>query len=167
MKEISIGKRSCVYYDEQKDTFIKKFKPNFKSRLKFWFKLRRYPGENFNYISNILNSLGIKTAKIISYGPYEVETRNIHGISLQEYYKINPNIDDKYISLILILLKNNIYSGDLSLDNFIIKDHEIYVIDMEDYKYNKFFKKSKNEFFKRLKYKIPISLYKKIIEKIN
>lgn len=165
MKEISIGKRSSVYYDEKTDTFIKKFNPNFKSRLKFFFRLRRYPGENFNYISNLLNTFNINTPSIVSYDKYEIKTKNIHGVSLEDYCKFHPDIEDKYVNLILILLNNNIYSGDLSLDNFIVKDEDIYVIDMEDYKHNKFFNKSKKEFLKRLEYKISPNLYNKILKK--
>ena len=61
------------------------------------------------------------------------------------------------------LLKNNIYSGDLSFDNFFIKNNEIIVIDLEDYRKVNFFKRDRKEAIRRLHGKIN----EKIIEKIE
>lgn len=167
MKPINISKRSSVYYDETNDTFVKTFSPNLEARIKYFFKLRKYPGENFSHIGKLLNQINIKTAKIISFTNYSVITKNINGISLYDYYKTNPKIIEKYIDLIIKLFKNNIYSGDLSLDNFIVKDNEIYVIDMEDYRHLYFFNFRKKEFLKRLKKTIPENIFYKVLKRLE
>ncbi len=167
MKTIVSGKRSSVFYDSKKDIFIKKFTPKFITKLKFFFKLRKYPGKNYAYISSILNELNIKTASIVESGNYYVITKNVQGISLEEYYKSNPSIIENYISLITTIFKHNIYCGDLSLDNFLVKDDEIYVIDMEDYRYSKFVKRGTKEALRRLSGKIPSDIFEKIRKNIE
>lgn len=60
------------------------------------------------------------------------------------------------------LLKNNIYSGDLSFDNFFVKNNEIIVIDLEDYRKVKFFKRDRKEAIRRLYGKINEDIIEKI-----
>lgn len=166
MKIISKSKRSCVYYNSNNDSFFKTFSPSFRSRLKFLFHLRKYPGENFYFISKILNKLNIKTPVILNYSKYSITMSNIKGISLDIYSQENPEILKKYIDIIVKILSNNIYSGDLSLDNFIVYKNEIYVIDMEDYRYSKFVGRGKKEALRRLQGKISSNIFLKIKEQI-
>lgn len=91
---------------------------------------------------------------------------NIKGISLDIYSQQNPEILNKYIDMIVKILSNNIYSGDLSLDNFIVYKNEIYVIDMEDYRYSKFVGRGKKEALRRLQGKISSNIFLKIKEQI-
>ena len=166
MKIISEQKRSLVYFNEEEDTFIKIFKPKFLNRLKYLFRFRKYPGDNFFYISKELKKLEIKTVEILSYSHYKVITKNIHGTPLNiflEKNRDNNEIIQKYIYLVTKLLKNNIYSGDLSFDNFFIKNNEIIVIDLEDYRKVNFFKRDRKEAIRRLHGKIN----EEIIEKIE
>lgn len=166
MKIISEQKRSLVYFNEEEDTFIKIFKPKFLNRLKYLFRFRKYPGDNFFYISKELKKLEIKTVEILSYSHYKVITKNIHGVPLNIYLEKNRDnneIIQKYIYLVTKLLKNNIYSGDLSFDNFFVKNNEIIVIDLEDYRKVKFFKRDRKEAIRRLHGKIN----EEIIEKIK
>lgn len=169
MKIVSNQKRSLVYFDENNSSFIKIFKPKFINKLKYFFRLRKYPGDNFFYISKELQNLGIKTVEIIDFSHYKVITKKIAGISLDIYLQKNSNkeIIQKYIYLVTTLLKNNIYSGDLSYDNFFVKDNEIVVIDLEDYRKVKFFKRSPEEALRRLHGKIPEIVIKQIEEKLN
>lgn len=165
MKIVVEHDRSSVHYNETSDTFIKRFNPKIESKIKYFLRLRKYPGQNFFYISNLLNSLNIKTAKIVAHSNYHVETENVNGIILEDFIKTNENcqhIVDKYISLILTLLKHDIYSGDLHLRNFIVKNNEIYALDLEDYRHVKAFSRGKDEFFRRLKGKIPKHIFKEI-----
>ncbi|MGL5050378.1 MAG: RIO1 family regulatory kinase/ATPase [Fusobacteriaceae bacterium] len=170
MESIVYHKRSCVFYNRQNHTFVKTFSPKFINRFKFFLRLRRYPGNNFFYISKLLNSLNIKTPEIITYSKYKVITKNLYGESLEKYLENsveNSSIINRYVEIILILLKNNIYSGDLSLDNFFVKNGEIYALDLEDYKHNIYFKNKRVKFLERLKNKIPSNIFNLILEGIN
>lgn len=170
MKIIVSHARSSVFYNSKTDTFIKTFSPKLINRFKFFINLRLYPGNNFYYICNLLNSLNIKTPIVINYSKYHIETANLHGESLENFLERNPNdlkIINKYVHIILILLKNNIYCGDLSLDNFILKNNEIYALDLEDYKHIKFSKYNRKEFLRRLEGKIPLNIYNLILQEIK
>lgn len=151
-------------YNEQNSTYVKIFKPKMINKIKYFFHLRRYPGNNFNYISHELKKLGIETVEVINFSHYSVTTKLIDGIPLDKYLILNPssNILNKYIDLVLTLLKNNIYCGDLSYDNFIIKDEKLIALDLEDYRIVKFYKRGTEEFLRRLKGKIDPWVYKKI-----
>lgn len=133
MKIISEQKRSLVYFNEEEDTFIKIFKPKFLNRLKYLFRFRKYPGDNFFYISKELKKLEIKTVEILSYSHYKVITKNIHGTPLNIYLEKNRD------------------------------NNEIIVIDLEDYRKVKFFKRDRKEAIRRLHGKIN----EEIIEKIE
>lgn len=170
MEAIVTHPRSSVFYDKSRDTFIKKFTPKLSNRIKYFFKLRKYPGQNFHYISSFLSSLNIKTPTIVKYSNYCVETKNIKGVSLEEFIKSNPinkKIIDDFTLLVITIINNNIYCGDLSLDNFMVKDNQIYVLDLEDYRHVKFFKHTKDEFLKRLKGKVPKDIFENIIKKLQ
>lgn len=169
MEIISNQKRSVVYFNEETSTYLKIFKPKFFNRLKYFFRLRKYPGENFNYISSELNRLGISTVKIINHSHYSVTTEQIKGISLEKYLQIykNSNILNEYIDLVVTLLKNNIYCGDLSYDNFFVSNNKLIALDLEDYRKVKFFKRSNEEALRRLEGKIDKHVYTKIKRKLT
>lgn len=166
MKVISDQKRSIVYYDEQNSTYIKIFKPKLINKLKYFFHLRKYPGDNFNYISHRLKGLGIPTVEIINFSHYSVTTKKIDGMPLDKYLLLYPNsnILTQYIELVLILLKNDIYCGDLSYDNFFVVSGRLVALDLEDYKIVKFCKKDSQELIRRLKGKVDLWVYNKIKE---
>ena len=102
MKIISEQKRSLVYFNEKEDTFIKIFKPKFLNRLKYFFRFRKYPGDNFFFISKELKKLEINTVEIISHSHYKIVTKNIHGTPLHIYLEKNRDNNEiikKYIFL--------------------------------------------------------------------
>lgn len=167
MEIISNQRRSLVYYDNKNFTYIKIFKPKFLNKLKYFFHFRKYPGDNFNFISKELNKIGIPTVEVLSFSHYSITTKKIDGIPLDKYLIKNPNsnILDKYIDLVLLLLKNNIYCGDLSYDNFFVQSNKIIALDLEDYKIVKFCKKSPQEFLRRLEGKVDSWVFNKIKEK--
>lgn len=170
MQIVSDQRRSLVYFDETNNHFIKIFKPKFINKLKYFFRLRKYPGDNFFYIAEELQKLGIKTVEIVNFSHYKVVTKNIAGISLNKYLESNSNneqILQKYVHLISTLLKNNIYSGDLSYDNFFVKDNEIIVIDLEDYRKVNFLARTSKEAIRRMYGKIPEEIINLIIKKLN
>lgn len=170
MKVIVRHPRSAVFFDENRDVFIKNFNPKLINRIKFFLGLRRYPGENFYYISKLLNTLNINTPPIINYSKYSVETQNVPGLSLEKALEKNSDnhiIIEQYISFILRLLENNIYCGDLKFDNFIVYKNKLYALDLEDYRHVKFFKHTNEEFLKRLKGKIPKELFEIIINRLQ
>lgn len=156
MKIINKQKRSIVYYDESNQEFIKNFNPKFSNKLKFFLRFRKYPGDNFNFISRELNKLGIFTVKVLKYTHYSVTTKKLDGISLDNYLKLYPNsnILNDFIILITKLLNNNLYCGDLSYDNFFVVNNQIYAIDLEDYRKVKFFKRDNKEALRRMKGKV-------------
>lgn len=156
MKIINDQKRSVVFYDEKNHTFIKKFKPKLSAKVKYFFRLRKYPGDNFNFISLELKKLDIPTVEIINYSHYSVITKELVGISLEQYLKIysNHTILKNFIQVVTKLLKNNIYCGDLSYDNFYVINDKIVALDLEDYRKVTFFKRSTEEAIRRMKGKV-------------
>ena len=168
MQIIKQDKRSHVYFDEQNDTYIKLFFPSFSKKIKYFFRLRKYPGYNFKYISDRLNKLGINTPSIIKYDKYSVTTKNIKGVSLEKYIKndyTHPIIDD-FIKIITIILKHRFFYGDFSLDNFIVKNNKIYAIDLEDYRKEFLFAHSIHYTLKRMKGKMPDAIIEKIKKEV-
>lgn len=169
MKVISNQKRSIVYYDEANDIFIKKFMPKFSAKLKYFFRLRKYPGYNFKYISSELNRLNILTVEVISYSHYSVTTKHLFGTPLDKYLINFPqsNILNDFINIICTLFKNNIYCGDLSYDNFFVVDKKIYAIDLEDYRKVKFLKRDTSEAIRRMKGKVDDWVIDEIKKRLN
>jgi RIO-like serine/threonine protein kinase len=150
MKTIVNHKRTKVFFDNKKNEYIKIFNPKPKSRLKFFLGFRKYPGENFKYISEVLKKLGINVPKIKFASKYTVVTENIEGELLSEYIKKDSTIIIKFLDLIVKVLNNNIYFGDFNTTNFIIKNEEIYALDLEDYRKEIFFSRDSNEALIRL-----------------
>jgi len=57
---------------------------------------------------------------------------------------------NNFLDIIVKILKNNIYYSDFNTKNFIVKDKEIFAIDLEGYKVGKFAFKTKKELHNRL-----------------
>lgn len=171
MKEISKDKYSQVFYDEKKDIYIKNFTPKLKKRIKFFLGLRKYPGKNYKYISDLFNKMGIKTPEIVEYGKYHIITKNISGKILEkvlEEEKDKIKIEKylkKYIEIVSIILKNKIYYEDFHFGNFILFNDDLYILDLEDYKKDILFIFRKKKIFKILKRKLMIIVYDKLREK--
>lgn len=157
MEIIAENKYSQVYYDKEKNIYIKYFTPKLKKKIKYFFRLRKYPGENYNYISKKIKELGIKTPKIISYGKYFCFTENIDGKLLTKRILEEPDNEkirkyiDNYINIIRKIIKNKIYYADFNFDNFIVYKEELYIIDLEDYKKDIFFMFKKKKMLMHLK----------------
>ena len=136
MKLIVNLKERKVFYDDKNEVYIKEFFPNFERRLKCFFRLRKYPGENFFYAAKKLNQLGIKTPEVVEYSRYRVVTKAVQGQLLADYFvdNNNPKIELKFLDMIVNVLNHRIYHKDFRPGNFIIRDGEIYAIDLEDYK---------------------------------
>jgi len=124
-----------VLYDESKNLYIKEFYPKMKNRIKYFFKLRKYPGINFNYVAKELNKIGVKTPKIIKFSKYKVVTSEIKGITLKKYLEKNQDEEliEKYLNILVKMLNNKIYYRDLGPGNFIYDGKNIYAIDLEGY----------------------------------
>lgn len=165
MKIIVDHRRTKVFFDEEKEQYIKEFHPKLSFRMKYFFRLRRYPGSNFKFIAHELKSLGIKTPNIVFADKYKVVTEKVEGILLSDYLKNNEDdILIKYLDLIVKVLKSDIYFGDFHSGNFIVKNGDIYALDLEDYKKEKFFKKNLDEVLKRLKDKLKNEKWYSYIE---
>lgn len=171
MQIISNQKRSKVYYDSKNDTYIKYFLPKWNNKLKYFFKLREYPGYNVYYISKELKKLSLNTFDVISYSKYQITMSNIHGISLREYIVKYPekskNILSKFCDIVVTILKNDIYSGDMAYGNFLVKNDEIYIIDLEDYRKVKFLKRDTSEAIRRMKGKVDDWVIDEIKKRLN
>jgi len=144
-------RRTKVFYDKEKNTYIKKLYPRLEMRLKYELGLRKYPGKNFQYIANILNDLGIKTPIIERVGKYEIVTKKVEGELLSEYLLKDRSIVKEFLDLIVKVLENGIYFGDFNTDNFIVNNGSIYALDLEDYRKELFFNRTTDEALKRLK----------------
>lgn len=169
LKEIVNSNRSKVWYDEKNEVYIKKFYPKFSKKIKYLFKISKYPGENFNYISQELKKIGIKTSDIVYYSKYEVHTKKVVGKSLEEIFK-GDDLNtvayylEKYIQLINKLIENKIFFCDFSGDNFFVQHDDIVVIDLEDYRKSIFFKKKK--MLKKIKDKLDFEVRTSNLNKI-
>lgn len=153
MEIVSDHKRSKVYYNEGEKTYVKTFHPKFKNRLKYGLKLRKSPGKNFKFISSKLKEIGIRNPEILKYSDYYVITKEVEGVVFRDYIKNNPcsSVVQKVLDSIVLMIKNNIYCGDLNTGNFIIANTEIYAIDLEGYRKTRVLPRKKEDIFKRLK----------------
>ena len=169
MKLINKHKHSEVYYNEETDEFIKLFFPKFSKKIKYFLGLRKYPGHNFKFISKELNKLGIPTAEITACDKYSVTTKNVDGMTIEEYIDgdLNHPVVDEFIEIAVKILTNGIYYGDFSFKNFIIKDKKIYAIDLEDYRKESFFTHSLEYAIPRLKNRLPLPVAKRIEEELK
>lgn len=70
-----------VIYNPQDKTYTKIMRPKLNKKIKYFFRIRKYPGENIKYISEILKKNGIKTFDIVEYSNYKVITKEIPGNS--------------------------------------------------------------------------------------
>ncbi|MGO3801493.1 MAG: hypothetical protein ACTJGM_03675 [Fusobacterium sp.] len=153
IKIIKNDKRSKVMYDSLQKEYIKEFNPKFQKKIKYFFKLEKYPGYNFMYISNLLESLNIRTPEIIHVSKYKIITKEIEGKSLEKILKESPKKElekyiEEYVNLIKKLIENKIYFADYSCDNFYIHNGEIYALDLEDYRSDFLFNIRKKKMFK-------------------
>lgn len=160
-----------IIYNSQDKTYTKIMRPGLNKKIKYFFRLRKYPGQNIKYISEILKKNGIKTFEIIKYSNYEVITKEIQGNSLlveiletKEKEKIKILID-KYVEIVTKIIKLGIYFGDFNYYNFIVNNGELFVIDLEDYRKDIFFIFRKKKMMKRLREKLIYM--EKILNKIN
>lgn len=171
IKIIKNDKRSRVIYDSLQKQYIKEFNPRFNKIAKNFLKLEKYPGYNFRCISNLLESLNIRTPKIINFSKYEVITNEIQGKSLEETLKKSSKEESKkyieeYISLIRKLIENRIYFADYSCDNFYVYNGEIYALDLEDYRNDFLFYIRKKNMLKVMEEKIR-TIPKECLEKLG
>lgn len=152
MKIIVDHKDRRVLYDKKRKLYIKQFKPKIKNRIKYFFRFRKYPGINFNFVAKELEKIGIFVPEIVNYSKYEVIMKDIDGQILKEY--LNKNNDKKkikkYLDILIKILNNNIYYRDLGPGNFMYKNGEIYAIDLEGYIVRSFFSGRRKELEDRL-----------------
>lgn len=127
-------KRS-VHYDEEKKQYTKLFTPKLELKLKYWFGLRQYPGLNFAYIAGKLESLGLKTPPVVAAEKYKVITQEVEAPTLEEYLQNvdDPTIEPRLIDLVATILNSGIVFFDFHYGNFLYKDGEIYILDLEGY----------------------------------
>lgn len=149
--------KDVVIYNAKKKTYTKIIKPKLKKQLKYFFKLRRYPGENVKYIADIFNKNGIKTFEVLKYSKYMVVTKEIDGKSLMD--EIINNNDKKYIKILIEkcidmvtrIIELGVYFGDFNFGNFIVSNGELYAIDLEDYRKDFLTRFRRKAMMKRLK----------------
>lgn len=157
MKKVIVeNSRSKVVYNDLEKTYTKYFYSEFGKKIRFFLRLRRYPGKNYKYISDIFEKEGIKVAEIIDFDKYMIKTKEIPGTSLLEYIKLNIDgkkeiFIEKYIELVSKIINLGIYFGDFNFDNFIVYQNELYAIDLEDYRKDFFSTYRKKSLIKRLK----------------
>lgn len=128
------NKRS-LFYDIDSKQFTKFFTPKLELKLKYWFGLRNYPGLNFAYIAQRLHMLGLKTPDVIAASKYSVITQDVEAPTLAEYLQQHddPTIQPRLVELIAKILNAGIVFFDFHYGNFLYKDGEIYVLDLEGY----------------------------------
>ncbi|MEZ6854532.1 hypothetical protein [Halodesulfovibrio aestuarii] len=127
--------KRAVYYDEEKKQYIKYFTPKLELKLKYWFRLRKYPGTNFSYIADKLQALGLKTPQVITAEKYKVITQEVEAPTLKEYLQEtnDPTIEPRIIELIATILNSGIVFFDFHYENFLYKNGQVYILDLEGY----------------------------------
>lgn len=149
-----------VIYNFERKSYTKVVIPKLSKRIKYYLHIRRYPGYNVKYMVKLLNDNGIKTFEILSYSKYITETKEIKGRTLFESLKNEKNLKkveellNQYIEIVARIINLGIYFGDFNYFNFILKDDEMYVIDLEDYRKDFLCKFRKKDMLRRLKDKL-------------
>ncbi|WP_373078769.1 hypothetical protein [Fusobacterium varium] len=163
--------KDIVIYDAKEKTYTKIIKPKLKKQLKYFFRLRRYPGENINYIANLFRQNKIKTFDILEYSKNSVVTSEIEGRILMDEILVTKDRDkvqiliDKFVDIVTRIISLGVYYGDFNFGNFIVSNGELYVIDLEDYRKDFFTRFRKKSIMKRLKRQLLEK--EKILEKMN
>ena len=146
-----------VIYNSENKTYTKIIKCKLKKRIKFFLKIRKYPGENIKYISELFRKNGIKALEVLEYSKYKVVTKEITGKTFLEELILNYNnyeskiLIEKYITMITKIINLGVYFGDFNFGNFIVHNKELYAIDLEDYRKDFFSKFRRKSLLKRLK----------------
>lgn len=146
-----------VIYNFENKTYTKIIKCKLKKRIKFFLGIRKYPGENIKYISELFRENGIKALEVLEYSKYKVVTKEITGKTFLEELISNYNnyeskiLIEEYIKLITKIINLGVYFGDFNFGNFIVHNKELYAIDLEDYRKDFFSKFRRNSLLKRLK----------------
>lgn len=158
---MSKREKDQLIYDEIEKTYTKIINPRLNKKIKYFFKLRRYPGENVKYISELFLQNGIKTFEVIEANKYKTVTKEVVGKTLTEELENTNNSEkinrliEKYVDIVSKIIKLDIYFGDFNYYNFIVNEkEELIVIDLEDYRKDFFSKFRKKEMMKRLKAKL-------------
>jgi len=168
-KILKNNRRSKVTYDSNNNIFIKEFNPKIKKKFKYLLKLDKYPGYNFKYISDVLNSININTVEVTDFFKYKVITKELKGESLEAALKKSSKEKskeyiEKYTILIKKLMENKIYFADYSCDNFFVFNDELYALDLEDYRKDYLFIFRKKKMIKVMENKIK-TIPKESLEK--
>ena len=71
-KVIVENSKSKVIYNDVEKTYTKYFYSGYSKKIKFFLGLRKYPGRNYKYISDIFEKEGIKVAEIIDFDKYMI-----------------------------------------------------------------------------------------------
>ena len=153
MEKIIVNRETrTVIYDTEKRVYKKYIRPKICKRIKCFLRLRRYPGENYKYISDILEKAGIRVVEVLSWSKYSVITKEVFGKSLLEELVTSDKekgkeLIEKYIDIVKKIVNLNVYYGDFYFNNLMIdKNKEIYVIDIDEMEftlYSKIFKNKK------------------------
>ena len=158
MKKIIVdGLLRKVVYDTENKTYTKTIKLKWKKKIKCILGLRKYPGENINYIANLFRQNKIKTFDILEYSKNSVVTSEIEGRILMDEILVTKDRDkvqiliDKFVDIVTRIISLGVYYGDFNFGNFIVSNGELYVIDLEDYRKDFLTRFRRKSMMKRLK----------------
>lgn len=170
MQLIQRGKYSLVYFDPDKDHFIKTFQPKSFDRLRYALRVRSYPGHNFARIAARLAALDIASPIIVEADKYRLVTGNVHGTPLKQLILDSEALQTRYLDILVAYYRHDIHCRGLHTDNFLVRDGEIVAIDLDAYKAPRFFKYSKREFLDCLKRSLKGSeafLFQRLLERLG
>ncbi|MGJ8515814.1 hypothetical protein LMG33810_000125 [Carnimonas sp. LMG 33810] len=148
---IQSGKYSDVHYDRARKVFIKTFSPKAFDRFRYITGIRPAPGINFVKVAKRLKQLGIQVPEVLVAKPYYLEMRDVEGPRLRELLPDNPQLQQKYVDLIVTLYRNHVYCRGLHTKNFLVKDGELVAIDLDAYKLPRLVNYSGSDFLDKLK----------------
>ncbi|MFD2190225.1 hypothetical protein [Pistricoccus aurantiacus] len=151
MQLIQSGKYSMVYFDPEKDHFIKLFHPKPFDKLRYALGVRPHPGHNFARIAARLAALDIASPTIVEARKYRLVTENVHGAPLKQLILASEALQTRYLDILVAYYRHDIHCRGLHTDNFLVRDGKVFAIDLDAYKAPRFFKYSKREFLDCLK----------------
>jgi len=135
MKCLRKNHKRAVYLDETTREYTKIFTPKLELKIKYWLGMRKYPGLNFAHIAKRLNALGLKTPVVVAAEKYKVTTKEIVAPTVAQHMKetSDSTIEPQLIELIASILNAGIVFFDFHYENFLYKEGEFYVLDLEGY----------------------------------
>jgi tRNA A-37 threonylcarbamoyl transferase component Bud32 len=137
-KVFKTSRGACVYYNARLGLYKKVFTPSWWRRVRFFLRMRRYPGYHYAHIAESLKLAGLSTPKVVEVSHFSVTTKAVDGILLFEAL-LNPDrhqieiLLNQYVNTVSTIFSEHLYFPDFHFKNFIVFKGELYALDLDSY----------------------------------